>query len=114
MIGHQQFEKGFARGKNLFRVRADLHARFDGANTRGAEDARASVDDAEAADTDGRLALQVAESGDGNAVKTRGVKDGGARGNLDGLAVDGECDELGCVAHYGRIPTRTSSGNLAA
>jgi len=101
VIGDQQFEKSFARGENLVRVGTDLHAGLDGANAGSAEDARAGIDNAEAANADGSLALQVAESGNRNAVETRGVEDGGAGGNLDGLAVDGEFDELGRDAHLG-------------
>ena len=104
MVGHQEFEQGLARGENFFGVDADFHARLDRSDARGAEDAGAGVNDTETADADRSLGLQVAQSRNRDAVEASGVEDGGAGGNLDGLAVDGEFDELGYGAHLRSNP----------
>ena len=101
MVGHQEFEKSFARGEDFFGAGADLHARFDWTHAGSAEHTRARVHDAKTADADGGLALKMAESRDGDAVDAGGVEHSSAGGNLDGFAVDGELNELGRAAHLG-------------
>ncbi len=97
MIGHQKFEDGLARVENFFGIGGDLHAGFDRANEGSGEDAGTGFDAAEAADTYGSFVLEMAERGDGDAVDARGVEDGGARGEADGLAVDVDFDaKRGC------------------
>jgi len=112
VIGHEEFEKSFARGENFVGAGADHHAGLDGTDAGGAENACAGIDDTEAANADGSLALEMAESGNRDAVKARGVEDGGASGNLDGLAVDGEFDELGRDAHLGSNPHTREFGHF--
>jgi hypothetical protein len=90
VIRHQEFEDGFSGVEDLFRIGDDLHAGVDRADTGGGQDAAAGFHQAEAADAHGSFVLQVAESGDGDAVHAGGVEDASARGDADGLAVDGE------------------------
>ncbi len=93
MIGHQQFEQRFARAENFWRLRFDFHARLDGAHAGSGEDARAGVDDTQAADSDGSFVLQMAQRGNSNAVDARGVKHACSRRDRNGLAVNRDADE---------------------
>ena len=88
MIRHHQFEQRLPRAQDFLGIGDDLQAGFDGANARCSENARAGVHDAETADPDGRLILQMAERGDVNAVHARGVKNARTGGHADGVAVD--------------------------
>jgi len=78
VIGHQQFEQRLAGGENFIRIRLHLHVWLDRPDASGAEDARTGIHNAQPANTDGRLALQVAQGGDGDAVHARGIENGGA------------------------------------
>src|SRR5260370_176545 len=53
------------------------------------------VHDAEAADADGSLVLQMAKRGDVDAVHARGIEDAGAGGYADGTAVESDVDHSG-------------------
>src|SRR5260370_176546 len=64
-------------------------------DARAGEDARAGVHDAEAADADGSLGLQMAKRGDVDAVQARGIEDAGAGGYADGTAVESDVDHSG-------------------
>src|SRR6266481_5604182 len=95
MVRHHQFEKRLASAQDFLGIGDNLQARLDGTNAGCGENARASVHDAETANPDGRLILQMAERGDADAVHTRGVEDAGAGGHAGGLAVDGDIDKDG-------------------
>ncbi len=95
MIGHHELKEGFARAQDFFGIGDDLHAGLDRADARGGEDARAGVHDAEAADADGSLVLQMAKRGDVDAVHARGIEDAGAGGYADGTAVESDVDHSG-------------------
>jgi hypothetical protein len=100
VIGHHEFQESFARAQDFFRIGDDFHAGLDGADTGGGEDARAGVHDAEAADADRSLVLKVAKRWNVDAVHARGIEDGRASGNADGLTVDVDVD------HFGRCEGR--------
>ena len=93
MIRHHQFEQRRAGAQNFFGIGGDLHARFNGANAGGRENPRASVHNAEPADADGRLILQMAECGDVDAVHARGVKYARTARHADGLAVNRDVNQ---------------------
>ena len=95
MVRHHQFEKRPASAQNFLRIGDNLQAGLDQTNAGRSENARASVHDAETADPDGRLILQMAERGDADAIHARGVKDAGAGGHADGLAVDRDVNKAG-------------------
>ena len=95
MIRHHQFEQRLPRAQDFLGIGDDLQAGFDGANARCSENARASVHDAKAADTDRRLILQMAERGDADAVHARGVKDASACRHADGLTVNRDVNKAG-------------------
>src|SRR6266566_194751 len=78
MIGQKQLEQSAACALNFLGVGDDLHARLDRPDARGRENTRARVHNAEAADADGRFVLKVAQSGNGDSLHARGVKDAGA------------------------------------
>ena len=103
MIRHHQFEKHLASAQNFFGIRDDLQTWLDGTNARCGENPRTGVHNAEAADPDRRLILQMAERWDTDAVHARGVKDAGAGGHADGLTVDRDVNKAGrccCGRHF--------------
>ena len=95
MIRHHQFEQRLASSQNFIGIGDHLHARFDGTNAGRGKHACASVHDAEAADADWRLILQMAERGDVDAVHARGVKDASACRHADGLTVNRDVNKAG-------------------
>ena len=103
MIGHHELKEGFARAQNFFGIGDDLHAGLDRADAGSGEYARAGVHNAEAADADGSLILNVAKRGDVDAVHARGIEDAGAGGHADGLAVESDVDHPGRCGGGGHI-----------
>jgi hypothetical protein len=95
MIGHHQFKDRFARAQDFFGIGNDLHAGFDRTDAGSGENARAGVNDAEAADADGRLVLQMAKRGNVDAVDACGIEDCRAGRYTDELAVDSDVDHSG-------------------
>jgi hypothetical protein len=92
MIGHHEFKEGFACTQNFLGIGDDFHAGLDRPDARGGEDASADVHDAEAADADRGLILQMAKRGDVDVVHARGIEDCRASGYADGLTVESEVD----------------------
>jgi hypothetical protein len=68
MIGHQEFEDGFARFENFFGTGRDIHVRFDRTDTRSRENAGSGVYYAEAANADRGFVLQMTEGGNEDSV----------------------------------------------
>ncbi len=95
MIRHHQFEQRLARAQNFFGIGDDLQTGLDRSNAGCRENARASVHDAETADPDRRLILQMAERGDVDAVHARGVENARTGGHADGLTVNRDIDKAG-------------------
>ena len=122
MVRHQHLDQ---RGARLRRRRRRRSSTFmPGSHSRmqdGGIDARADVDDADAADADRRLVLLVAERRDRDPVQPRGVEDRRPLRDRDVAAVDRERDRArSCAAlqsgsrrRPGRCPSAcasTSSG----
>ena len=95
MVRHHQFEQRLAGAQNFFRIADNLQAGLDQSNAGCGENARASVHNAEAADPDRRLILQMAERGNVNAVHARCVKNARTGGHADGLAVNRDVNKAG-------------------
>ncbi len=95
MVRHHQFEQRLAGAQDFLGIGDHLQAGLDRTNAGCGENARASVHDAEAADPDRRLILQMAERGDADAVHARGVKNARTGGHADGLAVHRDVNKAG-------------------
>ena len=92
MIGHQQFEQRLARIQNLFRIGDHLHSGFHRTYARSGKYARAGIHDAQTADADGSLVLQMAQRGNADAVHPCGIENGGSVGHAHGFPVDRDVD----------------------
>ncbi len=101
MIGHQEFDQRVAGGEHAFGCGLNFHPVFCRADAGGGVDARSDVDHADAADANRIFVLLVAECRDGDAIHARSIEDGGASGDGDRKAVNGERDVGGGFGGHG-------------
>ena len=88
MIGHQEFQNGFARRQHFLGIGYDFHSRLNRPDARGSKHACPSIHNTKAADSDRSLALQVTKGRDVDAVHPRCIEYARAGGHADRLAVN--------------------------
>ncbi len=88
MVRHHQFQKCPPRGQNFFETGYDFQPRFNRAHESRRKHPGASVYNTEAAHSDRRFILQMAQRRNRNALHSCGVEHRSAFGHSHGSAVD--------------------------